>query len=180
MRVTHLDPNGNMYFKAQAISAAGLLGTDVFTQLQEEFYATKHQKMAELKFQHARNNLPPEQGGKLFYPRIATNSWQEHTANTFFFPIYENDRGGPLQVCSTCAARLQSHPLSKGPTIAKKDTQGKMLNLSLSSSTPDGSVTSMKQLKHVNIAFSKYCLSSPFMFSPVPQTSSTSANAPAE
>lgn len=42
---SHLDSDVNVCFKAKAISAVNLLGTDVFTQLQKEYGVTKHQKM---------------------------------------------------------------------------------------------------------------------------------------
>lgn len=35
----------NVRFKAKAISAVSLLGTDVFTQLQKEHCVAEHQKM---------------------------------------------------------------------------------------------------------------------------------------
>jgi len=41
----HLGSDVNVCFKAKAISAVSLLGTDVFTQLQKEHCVTKHQKM---------------------------------------------------------------------------------------------------------------------------------------
>lgn len=56
-------------------------------------------KWWQFKFQHTRNNLPPEQQA------TATSTWQKYQMNTIFFPCYENDIGGPFQVYFTSAAR---------------------------------------------------------------------------